>query len=186
MKKWLLPVGIIVILAIMAISGYNGLVQLSEASDSSWSQIQNQLQRRAELIPNLVETVKGFAAQEKGIFTEVAEARAKLAGATTVGEAAQADQELTGALGRLLAISEAYPALKSDANFRALQDELAGTENRIANARMDYNNTVQTYNTKIKSFPASIYAGIFGFDAKEYFKPTVNVDKAPSVDFSSK
>ncbi len=164
--------------------GYNNLVQLSESVDSSWSQVENQLQRRADLIPNLVQTVKGYAAHEEEIFTQVAEARAKLAGAATVEEAAQADQALSSVLGRLLAIAENYPQLKADANFRALQDELAGTENRIATARMDYNNAVQAYNTKIKVFPTSIYASIFGFGPKDYFKAAENADKAPTVDFS--
>lgn len=184
MKKWLIPVGIIVLLGVLMISGYNNMVKISEDVNGSWSQVQNQLQRRADLIPNLVETVKGYAAQEKEVFTEVAEARAKLAGATTVAAAGQADQALTGALGRLLAISESYPQLKSDANFRALQDELAGTENRIATARMDYNNTVQSYNTKTKTFPTSLYAGILGFGPRDYFKPTAGVENVPSVDFS--
>jgi LemA protein len=187
MKKWLIPIGIIVILGVMLISGYNNLVKSSENVNGKWSQIQNQLQRRADLIPNLVGTVKGYAAQEKSIFTEVAEARAKLAGAATagnVGEAAQADQALTGALGRLLAIAENYPQLKSDANFRALQDELAGTENRIATSRMDYNNAVQLYNTKIKTFPTSLYAGIFGFGQRDYFEADENANKVPGVDFS--
>ncbi|HWQ71906.1 MAG TPA: LemA family protein [Desulfitobacteriaceae bacterium] len=184
MKKWLIPIGIIVILGVMLTSGYNNLVKNSENVNGKWSQIQNQLQRRADLIPNLVETVKGYAAQEKSIFTEVAEARAKLAGAATVGEAAQADQALTGALSRLLAIAENYPQLKSDANFRALQDELAGTENRIATARMDYNNAVQLYNTKIKTFPTSLYAGIFGFGQKDYFEAEENANKVPGVNFS--
>jgi len=183
MKKWLIPVGIIILLVVMLISGYNNLVKISENVNGSWSQVQNQLQRRADLIPNLVETVKGYASQEKEVFTAVAEARAKLAGAATVGDAAQADQALTGALGRLLAISESYPQLKSDANFRALQDELAGTENRIATARMDYNNSVQSYNTKIKTLPTSLYAGIFGFGQREYFKPNVNVNNVPAVKF---
>ncbi|MCO5385769.1 MAG: LemA family protein [Desulfosporosinus sp.] len=184
MKKWLIPVGIIVLLGVMLISGYNNLVTISEDVNGSWSQVQNQLQRRADLIPNLVETVKGYASQEKEVFTEVAEARAKLAGASSVAEAGQADQALTGALGRLLAISESYPQLKSDANFRALQDELAGTENRIATARMDYNNSVQVYNTKTKRFPTSLYAGILGFGQKDYFKPSGDVNNPPAVDFS--
>jgi len=184
MKKWLIPVGVIVLLIVMLISGYNNLVKTSEAVNGSWSQVQNQLQRRSDLIPNLVETVKGYASQEKAVFTEVAEARAKLAGASTVAAAGQADQALTGSLGKLLAIVESYPLLKSDANFRALQDELAGTENRIATARMDYNNSVQTFNTKIKTFPASLYGGIFGFGPKEYFKPNADVGNAPAVDFS--
>jgi LemA protein len=184
MKKWLIPTGIIIILGVILISGYNNLVNSSENVNGKWSQIQNQLQRRADLIPNLVETVKGYAAQEKSIFTEVADARAKLAGAATVGEAAQADQALTGALGRLIAIAENYPQLKSDANFRALQDELAGTENRIATARMDYNNAVQLYNTKIKTFPTSLYAGIFGFGQRDYFEADENANKVPGVNFS--
>ncbi len=183
MKKWLIPVGIIVLLGVMLISGYNNLVKTSEGVNGSWSQVQNQLQRRADLIPNLVETVKGYASQEKEIFTEVAEARGKLAGATSVAAAGEADQALTGALGRLLAIVENYPLLKSDANFRALQDELAGTENRIATARMDYNNTVQSYNTKTKTFPTSLYAGVFGFGPRDYFKPTANVETPPAVKF---
>lgn len=186
MKKWLIPVGIIVILGVFLISGYNSMVKLSEGVNSSWSQVENQLQRRADLIPNLVNTVKGYATQEKDIFTQVAEARAKLSGAATVGEAAQADQALTGSLSRLLAIAENYPQLKSDANFRALQDELAGTENRIATARMDYNNAVQAYNTKIKVFPTSIYASIFGFGSKEYFKAPESANTVPTVDFSKK
>jgi len=184
MKKWFIPVGIIVVLGVIMISGYNNLVKTSEGVNGSWSQVQNQLQRRADLIPNLVQTVKGYATQEKAVFTEVAEARAKLAGATTVSDAGKADQALTGAMGKLLAIVESYPQLKSDANFRALQDELAGTENRIAIARMDYNNTVQSYNAKIKTFPTSLYAGMLGFAARDYFKPNTNVENAPAVDFS--
>lgn len=183
MKKWMIAVGIIVLLGGLMISGYNNLVKISEGVNGSWSQVQNQLQRRSDLIPNLVETVKGYASQEKAVFTEVAEARAKLAGAATVADAGNADQALTGALGRLLAIVESYPQLKSDANFRALQDELAGTENRIATARMDYNNSVQSYNSKIKSIPTSLYAGILGFGPKDYFKPTANVENAPAVKF---
>jgi LemA protein len=188
MKKslvWLIPIAVVVILVAMLISSYNNLVQLSESVDSNWSQVQNQLQRRADLIPNLVKTVQGYAAQERDIFTAVADARARLAGATTVNEAANADQDLTGALGRLLAIAENYPQLKSDANFRALQDELAGTENRIAVARMDYNNSVQVYNAKIKSFPTSLYAGLFGFKQRDYFQASEQATEVPSVNFSS-
>jgi len=185
LRKLLIPAGIILILAILIIPGYNNLVRLSESVNSSWSQVENQLQRRADLIPNLVQTVKGYATHEEEIFTQVAEARAKLAGAATVSEAAQADQALNSALGRLLAIAENYPQLKADANFRALQDELAGTENRIATARMDYNNAVQAYNTKIKVFPTSIYAGIFGFGPKDYFKAAESAGEVPKVDFSN-
>lgn len=184
MKKWLIPIIVVVVLALFMVSGYNGLIRLSEGVNSSWSQVENQLQRRADLIPNLVRTVQGYAAHEEQIFTQVAEARAKLAGAATVGEAAQADQALASALGRLLAIAENYPQLKADANFRALQDELAGTENRIATARMDYNTAVQLYNTKIKVFPTSIYAGMLGFDARDYFKAAEGAGAVPSVDFT--
>ncbi|MGI6492111.1 MAG: LemA family protein [Peptococcaceae bacterium] len=184
MRRWLVPVGIIIILGLMLISGYNGLVREAENVDSKWSQVENQLQRRQDLIPNLVETVKGYAAHEEEIFTQVAEARAGLAGAATLSEVAEADQALNSALGRLLAIAENYPQLKADANFRALQDELAGTENRIATSRMDYNNSVQAYNTKIKVFPTSLYAGLFGFGPREYFKAAEGADTVPSVDFS--
>lgn len=184
MRKWLIPVAVIVIFGLMLFSGYNSLVDISENVAGKWSQIDNQLQRRADLIPNLVETVKGYAAQEKEIFTQVAEARAKLAGAQSVGQAAQADQALTGALGRLLVIAENYPQLKSDANFRSLQDELAGTENRIAVARKDYNDAVQVYNAKIKRMPTALYAGILGFEAKEYFRAAEEAKNVPNVDFS--
>ncbi len=183
MKKWLVPLAVVVILVMMFGAGYNSLVSLNENVDGKWSQVENQLQRRADLIPNLVETVKGFAAQEKEIFSEVAEARSKLLGAQSVGQAAEADQALTGALGRLLAISESYPQLKSDANFRALQDELAGTENRMATARRDYNVAVQSYNSKIKGFPTLLYARIFGFAEKEYFEAADEAKGVPKVDF---
>jgi len=183
-RKWLIPIVIVAILAVMMIPSYNSLVNSAENVNGKWSQVENQLQRRADLIPNLVETVKGFAAQEKEIFTQVAEARSKLAGAQTVGQAAQADQDLTGALGRLLAIAEAYPQLKSDANFRQLSDELAGTENRIAVARKDYNDAVQTYNASIRRFPTNIYAGIFGFDSREYFQAAEGANEVPKVEFN--
>lgn len=184
MKKWLIPVGVVVVLILFLISGYNSVVKMSESVDSSWSQVENQLQRRADLIPNLVQTVKGYAAHEEGIFTQVADARARLAGAATVSEASQADQALTSAVGRLLAIAENYPQLKADANFRALQDELAGTENRVATARMDYNNAVQVYNAKIKTFPTLIYAKLFGFEQRDYFKAEESATKVPTVDFT--
>lgn len=184
MKKGLIITLVIVaLLALWIFSGYNSLVTLNENVDSKWSQVENQLQRRADLIPNLVETVKGYAAQEQNIFTAVADARSRLLGAQGPAESAAANGELTSALGRLLAISEAYPQLKSDANFRQLQDELAGTENRIAVARKDYNDSVQGYNTKIKRFPTNMLAGILGFDAKEYFKAEAGAENAPQVKF---
>lgn len=154
MKRGLIiTLGIVVLILFGIFSVYNGLVGLNEDVNSKWSQVENQLQRRADLIPNLVATVKGYAAQEQTIFTAVAEARSKLLSAEGPRDLAQANGELTSALGRLLAISESYPQLKSDANFRQLQDELAGTENRIANARKDYNDAVQVFNTRIPPLP---------------------------------
>lgn len=189
MLKKSLIVLIVVVVIVVGLVGYvfgmyNSLVTAEENVNSMWSQVDNQLQRRADLIPNLVETVKGYAAHEQAVFDSVNEARSKLLSAGSVEDAAQANEELTGALGRLLAISEAYPELKADANFRALQDELAGTENRIAVARMDYNNAVQAYNTRIRRFPTSIIAGMFGFEQKQYFQAEEGAREVPQVDFS--
>jgi LemA protein len=182
-KSLLIFLGIVVLILFGIFSMYNGLVGLNEDVSSKWSQVENQLQRRADLIPNLVATVKGYAEQEQTIFTAVAEARSKLLNAEGPADSAQANGELTSALGRLLAISEAYPQLKSDANFRQLQDELAGTENRIANSRKDYNDSVQVFNTKIKRFPTNIIAGFLGFEAKEYFQADEGAQDVPQVEF---
>ncbi|WP_058485290.1 LemA family protein [Defluviitalea phaphyphila] len=165
------------------VTSYNNLVVLNEDIDGKWSQVENNLQRRADLIPNLVETVKGYAAQEQEIFTAIAEARSKLIGATGVDEAARANDELSSALSRLLALSESYPTLKSNENFIALQDELAGTENRIAVARKDYNDAVQVYNTKIKRFPTNIIANLFGYNEREYFQADESSKEVPKVEF---
>jgi LemA protein len=183
MKKVLIVVAVLAVIVMSIFGSYNSLVSSSENVNSKWSQVENQLQRRSDLIPNLVNTVKGYAAHENEIFTNVANARAKLAGATTVADKAAANGELSNALSRLLAISENYPQLKANANFAQLQDELAGTENRLAVARKDYNDAAQTYNTKIKSFPAMIYAGMFGFTAKDYFKAEEGAKAAPKVKF---
>lgn len=182
-------ISVLVLIAIVAIvsmslfSVYNGLVSSDEAVSSAWSQVENQLQRRADLIPNLVNTVKGYASHEEKIFTEVTKSREKLIGAGTIEDKAEANQELTGSLSRLLAIAENYPELKADANFRQLSDELAGTENRIAVSRMDYNNSVQLYNTKIRRFPTSIIAGMFNFGPKDYFEAAEGAKEAPKVEF---
>lgn len=165
------------------IGTYNSLVTENESVKASLSQVDNQLQRRSDLIPNLVETVKGYASHEEEVFLGVSEARAKLAGSTTVADKAAADQQLTGALSRLLAISEAYPQLKADANFRQLSDELAGTENRIAVARKDYNDVAQRFNTTIQRFPTVIVANIAGFDKATYFEAQEGADQAPKVNF---
>lgn len=174
---------IIAILVMPVFLTYNSLVAADEAVNSAWSQVENQLQRRMDLIPNLVNTVKGYAAHEEKILTEVTRAREKLMAAGSVTEKAEADQELSTALSRLIAISENYPELKADANFRQLADELAGTENRIAVSRMDYNNAVQDYNTKIRRFPTVIVAKLFGFEKKDYFKAAENAKETPIVDF---
>ena len=168
--------------------GYNRIQTLDEQANAFKSQIEVQLQRRADLVPNLVETVKGYAQQEQTIFIAVADARARLGGAVQSGSLAQmaaANQGLTGALSRLLAISENYPQLKSNENFRALQDQLEGTENRIATARQDYNAAVQAYNTYIRRFPQVLTAKLIGKSEREYFELTnPNAAQVPTVDFS--
>ena len=184
---WIVLIVVVALVAILALSlagGYNGLVAQQESVKTAFSAIDTQLQRRADLIPNLVATVKGFAAQEKTVIASIADARAKLAGATTVGDKATADAELTGALSRLLVVVENYPELKTDKTFIALMDELAGTENRIAVARKDYNDVVKTYNTKVRTFPTVLYAGLFGFAQAEYFEAAPGSSTAPTVSFS--
>ncbi len=167
--------------------GYNRIQTMDEQVNASKSQIEVQLQRRADLVPNLVETVRGVAAQEQTVFIAVAEARSRLAGAVQthdVGQMAEANQVLTGALGRLIAIAEAYPQLRSSENFRALQDQLEGTENRISTARQDYNEAVRGYNSYIRRFPVLITAKIIGKGPREYFEVTApEAREAPRVDF---
>jgi len=167
--------------------GYNRIQALDEQVNRAQGQIAAQLQRRADLIPNLVETVKGFAKQELTIFTDVANARARLAGSIQGGnleEMASANQALNAPLGRLLAIVENYPALKSDANFRALQDELTGTENRIATARQDYNDAVNQFNSYIRTFPYNLTAKMFGHGTpRVYFEAKAGAEEAPQVKF---
>lgn len=175
--------------AVLALSGcgYNKIQTLDEAAARSKQQIEVQLQRRADLVPNLVATVKGYAAHEEAVFTRVADARAGLAGAVRGGDPAQmaaANSALTGALGRLIAISEAYPQLKADQTFLRLQDELSGTENRIATSRNDYNEAVGTYNTYIRNFPQTITAKVTGAKPRTYFEAPGSADQAPAVDFS--
>src|SRR5216117_3211726 len=168
--------------------GYNTIQTYDEQVNAAAAQIKVQLQRRADLIPNLVETVKGYAKQEQTVFTEVAQARAKLAGAVQSGDLqqmAQANAQLTAPLGRLLAIAENYPQLKSNENFRALQDQLEGTENRIAVARQDYNDTVNRYNAYIRRFPQVLTAKVLGKGPREYFElETPGAAQAPKVDFT--
>ncbi|WP_414055245.1 LemA family protein [Macrococcus equi] len=192
MKKLLIPIiGLVVLLLIigsMLIGPYNKLVGLDADVQNAQAKIDTQLQRRLDLIPNLVETVKGYAKHEEKVFKDVSDARAKLAGATkgdSMEAKANANAELNSALSRLIAIQENYPELKADAQFTGLRDELAGTENRIAVARNDYNDVVTVYNKAVRSFPAVLYARILNFDAKEFFKADEAANKAPSIDFNS-
>ncbi|RPF47799.1 LemA protein [Hydrogenoanaerobacterium saccharovorans] len=175
---------VVAIAAAWGVGNYNSLVGLREDVTGQSSNIDTQLQRRTDLIPNLVATVKGYAAHETEIMTALADARANLAGAGTMQEKANADAQLSGALSRLLVVVENYPNLKADAQYTALMDELAGTENRIAVSRKDYNDTARVYNKRIKSFPSVIFANMFGFDAAEYFEATEGSDVPPTVDFS--
>lgn len=183
LKGWIIAGVIVALLAVVGISGYNGLVQMNENVNGKWAQVDNQLQRRADLLPNLTNTVKGFAAHELTAIQAVSDARAKLAGAQGPAAKAQANGDVNNALSRLLVIAENYPDLKADKNFRALMDELAGTENRIAVARKDYNDAVQIFNAKIQSFPTVIYSRMLGFNAKEYFKAAEGAAQVPQVKF---
>jgi LemA protein len=172
---------------LLAGCGYNQIQTLDEQVNAYRGQIQVQLQRRADLVPNLVETVKGYAQHEETIFTAVADARAKLGGALqsgNLGQMADANQNLTSALGRLIAIAENYPQLKANENFKMLQDQLEGTENRIATAREDYNNAVKAYNAYIRQFPQVLTAKAIGSKQREYFEVTTPAAaEAPKVDF---
>jgi LemA protein len=189
MSKGLIVVIILALIALMAFGQYvgvrNTLVTKNEAVKSSWSQVDIVLQRRADLIPNLVETVKGYAQQEQTVFGDIAKARSALLSAGTPQQKIAANQQLDGALGRLLVVVENYPQLKSNENFLRLQDELAGTENRIAVERKRYNDTLQDYNTYVQSFPNNLYAGWAGFKPNEaYFAASEGSRVAPKVNFT--
>ena len=177
-----------VLIAALTLSGcsYNRFVSQEEAIKAQWAQVENQLQRRNDLIPNLVETVKGFAQQERDVFGQIADARAKLAGAKTPAETIQAANQQSAALARLLVVVENYPQLRSNESFNRLMDELAGTENRIAVERMRYNERVQTYNTSRRSFPANITASIFGFKEYPLFNAPPEAERVPKVDFGKR
>jgi len=166
----LIVLGIVIFLALFVIVIYNRLVVLRNRVENAWAQIDVQLKRRYDLIPNLVETVKAYAAHEKEVFDKIAMYRAQMVGAKTPGEAAQANEGLTAALKTLFAIAENYPELKANQNFMMLQEELSGTESKIAYARQFYNDTVMIYNQSLQVFPNSIVANLFGFKPKEYFE----------------
>ena len=189
---WIVGLGILAIIVLWVANAYNSFVAAEEEVESAWSQVENQYQRRADLVPNLVATVKGYAAHEQETLEGVIEARAKATQITIDPEHATAEQlaafqaaqgELSQALGRLLAIAENYPDLKANENFRDLQAQLEGTENRIAIARQLFNESARAYNTKIRRFPNNIVAGICGFEKKPYFEAEEGANKAPKVEF---
>jgi len=182
----------IVLIPLLSSCGYNKMVSLSETVDSQWAQVENVYQRRADLIPNLVETVKGYAGHEKSTLEAVMEARAKATSINisadqlneqTMAQFQQQQDGLRGAMNKLMVVMENYPDLKANQNFLALQAQLEGTENRITVERQKFNDAVREYNTKIKSFPSVIYAGWFGFEKKPFFKADAGAEKAPSVKF---
>lgn len=191
-KTWIIIIAVIAVIAIYGVSSYNSMVSQEEAVGTAWSNVENQYQRRADLIPNLVNTVKGYAAHEKETFDAVVSARAK-ATQTTVSiddltpekmEAYQRAQgEVGSALSRLLAVTENYPELKANENFQTLQAQLEGTENRISVERRNFNDVACAYNTSIRRFPKNIFAGMFGFEKRPYFEAQEGAEKAPEVKF---
>ena len=187
-KMGLIVAGVILLILIVSLYSffkgtYNNFVTRDETVKTAWAQVENQLQRRYDLIPNLVETVKGYAKQEKDVFVEVTNARSKVGGAGSVPDKISANNELTSALSRLLLVVERYPDLKSNQNFMRLQDELAGTANRIAVERKRYNDAVQSFNIAVKSFPANIFAGMFGFAPATLFEAPAAAKAAPQIKF---
>lgn len=182
-KGWLILLGAIVVLGLWLMGQYNGLVGLNEKVDTQWAQVETSYQRRFDLIPNLVETVKGISEQEKEVFGMIAEARTRYAGATTPDEQNAANDQLSGALGRLLVVMENYPELKSSESYQTLMAQLEGTENRINVERGRYNDVVREYNTTTKRFPTNLLANMFGFGQKSYFEAVDGAEQAPAVKF---
>ena len=182
MRKYA-PIFILAMAAGCGGCGYNRIVSEEQQVEAAWSQVENQLQRRADLIPNLVETVKGYASHERGVFDEIAKARAAMLGASSRAEKIQTANQFEGAISKLISLTEAYPQLKADATFTRLMDELAGSENRLAVERKRYNEAVQQYNTDIKGIPGSWWAKIGGFGPKEYFKAESGAKAVPKVSF---
>ena len=188
MKTIVIVVAILLLVVLIPYSflkgTYNSLVTLDESVKAAWAQVENQLQRRYDLIPNYVETVKGYAAHEKEVLMGVTEARARVGGGGSIQDKMESNNALSSALSRLLLVVERYPDLKANTNFIRLQDELAGTENRIAVERRRYNETVRTYNTKIRRFPTNLLAGMFGFERAAFFEVPKEMQEAPKVKFT--
>lgn len=176
-------VAIIAVIALMGISGYNSLVSKEESVDTAYSNVSVMLERRADLIPNLVNTVKGYMEHETEVIENITIARQNLLGAKNIDEQMEANDQLTASLDALMVVVENYPDLKASENFIQLSDELAGTENRISTARKDYNDEVKSYNTAIKKFPTNILANMFGFEKKEYFEAKESATDVPEVEF---
>ena len=191
-KSTIIILAVVAIVAIWGITGYNGMVKADEAVSTAWSNVENQYQRRADLIPNLVNTVKGYAAHEKETLDAVISARTRATQVTVdadnltpekLQEFQNAQGEVGSALGRLLAITEAYPELKANQNFLELQAQLEGTENRISVERRNFNDAAKSYNTSIRTFPRNLLAGMFGFEKRPYFEAQEGAEKAPEVQF---
>jgi LemA protein len=195
MKKWKIPAiigGVLLLLVMMIAGSYNGMVSSRESVNTAWSKVESQYQRRSDLIPNLVNTVKGAANFEQETLTKVIEARSKVTqikvdanNPEDIARFQQAQGQVSSSLSRLLAVAENYPQLKATENFKDLQSQLEGTENRITVARNDFNDAARSYNTKIKSFPANLLAGMFGFKERPYFEADADAKKAPSVNFGT-
>jgi len=182
----LIFVVVLIVIVAWVVGMYNGLVRLRNQVKEAWAQVDVQLKRRFDLIPNLMETVKGYMKHERETLEAVTQARAAISGATTIGERGQAESGLTAALGRLFAVSESYPDLKASQNFLALQEELTSTENKISFSRQFYNNSVMDLNNKVQMFPSNIIAGMFNFSQEEFFELTEEAQReAPKVDFTS-
>ena len=191
-KSTIIVIALVAIVAIWAVSGYNSLVKMDESVSTAWSNVENQYERRADLIPNLVNTVKGYAAHEKETLEAVMSAHSKATQMTVnaenltpekLQEYQKAQGEIGAALGRLLAITEAYPDLKANENFKELQAQLEGTENRISVERRNFNEVARSYNTAVRTFPKTIIASMFGFDKRPYFEAEEGSNKAPEVQF---
>lgn len=186
MKKGLIIILVIVaVLAVWFSMSYNSLVTANEAVDNQWAQVEAQYQRRFDLIPNLVESVKGAMGQEQEVFTALADARSRYAGAASVNEKAEAAGQVESALGRLLVVMENYPQLKSIETVQSLMAQIEGTENRISTERVRFNDQVRTFNVMVKRFPGNIAANLLGYDEKAYFEAAAGTEVAPSVDFNT-